>query len=184
MSQSALIILAVIFVILLTGLLLPVVRKGKRERDIQKVLKTLGCASYRDVVLVDMLDEQVYLEHIVLLPDKIALISFKRFRGNIFAGENIDYWTQVVGSKSFKFPNPFGELEPAVAALKGAMKGIDVQPYIVFTNNCEFPKGKPESVMTLAQAAVQFGEQRCETLSLSTQQSWEALGNKLKTANK
>ena len=114
---------------------------------LHSLVNKLGKASIRNVYVPDGLGEQLYLEQVILQEDKILLITIKPYRGNIFAAEQIESWTQVVGHHSYKFKNPLHQQQTDLQVLHGMFPKIAIEGWVVFAKGCRFPKGKPERVI-------------------------------------
>lgn len=119
------------------------------ERKLNKLLTNLGPESLHNVIIPDGLDGNVFVEHLILTPCEILLIGVKRYRGLIFAAENIDLWTQVVGQKSYKFENPLHQLENDVSALSAYLEKSKIHSKVLFISGSEFPKGKPDDIVSV-----------------------------------
>ncbi|MGD9385440.1 MAG: hypothetical protein PVF28_02730, partial [Thioalkalispiraceae bacterium] len=78
---------------------------------LHSLVNRLGKASLKNVYIPDDLGEMIYVEQLILRPTELLLVMIKPFRGNIFAAEQIDLWTQVVGHRSYKFANPLHQQE-------------------------------------------------------------------------
>ena len=62
---------------------------------VSRAIKRLGTASLSNVVLSDGMDGHVYVEHLVLTPTQVLVVSVRRYPGAIFAAKNMDMWAQV-----------------------------------------------------------------------------------------
>jgi hypothetical protein len=102
------------------------------------------------MIIPDGMDGNIFIEHLILTPDEILLLGVKRYRGLIFAADTIDLWTQVVGQKSYKFENPLHYLENDVLALNAYVEKSKVVSKVLFINGSEFPKGKPENIISIS----------------------------------
>lgn len=114
---------------------------------LHSLVNKLGKVSLRNVYVPDGLGDDLYIEQLILQRDKLLLVTIKPFRGNIFAAEHIDLWTQVVGHHSYKFKNPLHQLQTDLQVLHGLFPKINVDGWVVFAKGCRFPKGKPECVI-------------------------------------
>ena len=124
------------------------------ERKLKKLLNNLGCESLHNVTIPDGMDGNVYVEHLILTPFEILLISVKRYRGLIFAAKSIDMWTQVIGKKSYKFENPLHQLENDLAALNAIPEQSKIHSKVLFIKGSEFPKGKPDDIVSVEELKV------------------------------
>ena len=138
--------------ILVLGLFLQIVwiKEYIREWKLNNLLKNVGAKSLHNVSITDGMDGKIFIEHLILTPDNILLLAVKKFRGLIFAAEKIDLWTQVVGNKSYKFENPLHQLENDVSVLNAKIKNTKIVERVLFINGSEFPKGKPEDVISIS----------------------------------
>ena len=121
------------------------------EWKLNNLLKNIGIESLHNVTVADDMDGKIFIEYLILLPNKILLIGVKKYRGLIFAAEKIDLWTQVIGNKSYKFENPLRQLESAVLFLNSKIKSKKIEERVLFIKGSEFPKGKPEDVLTISE---------------------------------
>lgn len=120
-------------------------RKIYRHRQLQQLIRRLGKDQIKQSRISNGEDE-VYVEHLVLQPDGLVLLMLRPYRGNIFAAEKIEMWTQVLGHHSYKFPNPLYELERDTQLLRAMLGGVQVRGMVLFGKGSQFPKGKPERV--------------------------------------
>lgn len=125
------------------------VKEYLSERKLYRLLKNIGHESVHNVTIPDGMDGKIFIENLILTPTNILLLGVKRYRGLIFAAEKIDLWTQVIGNKSYKFENPLRQLESDALALTAKMKNSKVEEVVLFINGSEFPKGKPDNVITI-----------------------------------
>ena len=142
----------VVGLILFIGLFLQTswIKEFIGEWKLNKLLKNTGIKSLHNIVISDGMDEKIFVEHLILTPDRILLLSVKKFRGLIFAAERIDLWTQVIGNKSYKFENPLHQLESDLVVLNTIIENSKITGKVLFINGSEFPKGKPEDVISIS----------------------------------
>ena len=120
-----------------------------KEQQINRGVKRFGVAVIRNIALPDGMDGRVLIENIVLTAEGIYILPIKRYCGIIFAADSIESWTQVVGKRSYKFPNPFAELETYVMAVRNILPNVKVEGRILVTSDATFPKGKPDRVIPI-----------------------------------
>jgi len=128
---------------------LPALLKMTLRWRLHTKIKSLGSDSIQHVNLPDGLGGSLFYECIILNAHGLNIYNVARYRGNIFAADTIEVWTQVENNRSYKFPNPLLELESKKIALAAQLPGIPITPGLLLTNNVIFPKGKPESVHLL-----------------------------------
>ena len=128
------------------GLLLPTVHNGRHKRWLRGVLRRLGPECVEEVLLEDGVDGFAYIDRVVAGPDGLTAVTLVRNEGIIFGGEGIDLWTQVIGRRTHKFPNPLNQCRDNMLALQHNLPDTPVQGLVLFIGEASFPKGKPEMV--------------------------------------
>ncbi|VAW92188.1 hypothetical protein MNBD_GAMMA23-235 [hydrothermal vent metagenome] len=129
----------------------PAFKKYLKERKVNKSIQHLGSQYLKQVILPDGMGGSVFLDYLILAQNSITLIILKNFRGSIFCAENIEQWTQLIGNKSYKFPNILRQLDSDISSISSLLKGVEVTGLVVFSSDCEFPKGKPEQVKSITE---------------------------------
>ena len=119
------------------------------EWKLNYLLKNIGVKSLHNISIADGIDEKIFIDHLILMPNNILLLGVRRFRGLIFAAEKIDLWTQVLGNKSYKFNNPLHQLEYDMGVLNSKLENTKIVGKVLFIKGSEFPKGKPEAVISM-----------------------------------
>ena len=149
------IIAAVVAVIALLAILVLAkpIRNLFDQFRVNRAIKRLGTDSMSNVVLSDGMDGHVFIEHLVLTPSQVLVVTVRRYAGAIFAAQNMDMWAQVTDNGSYKFPNPLHEVETATAAVKSHLPDAAVSGIILFGRDSTFPKGKPQGVMHISEIA-------------------------------
>lgn len=150
------------------------------HRRLLQLVRRLGVANLKYVSLPDGLDGEIYIEHLILRHDRILIVTIKPFKGNLFGAEHIDQWTQVIGHRSYKFPNPLHQQQSDLQVIKGVLPKIHIDGLIVFTRGCLFPKGKPEGVMLFDELKA-FRKPALEVVPL-VQDAWDYLMKQVKPA--
>lgn len=142
----------VVALMLIIGFLLQIawIKEYVGEWKLNNLLKNTGVKSLHNISIADGIDEKIFVEHLILTSNNILLLGVKNFRGLIFAAEKIDLWTQVVGNKSYKFENPLHQLENDISILNSKLENTKISGKVLFVNGSEFPKGKPEDVISIS----------------------------------
>lgn len=167
-------IVALIFTGLVVIFQWGVIKHKLYELRLQRAIKKLGKKVLRNVVVSDGVDGVIHIEHLVLTPKFILLVYIKRFEGVIFAGDNIDSWTQVIDRGSFKFDNPLIQMDEDIMSIRALVSGSEVRGLIVFTDESEFPKGKPDRIISLSDLKKKARDKR-DLVSEELQKDWERL---------
>lgn len=129
--------------------LLPTLKSKWIDAQNYRKIKNLGTSIMSDVVVANSLDEPVYIDHLILTAKGIIVLIVMKYRGIIFASNSMQFWTQLIAKRSFKFPNPLRDLEADIAVIQGMVSECNIIGHIAFITGCEFPKGKPEQVSIL-----------------------------------
>ncbi len=141
---------------------------------LHSLVNKLGRAALRHQYVPDGLDDVIYVEQLLLRQDRLLLITIKPFRGNIFAAEQIDQWTQVIGHHSYKFPNPLHQLQSDLQALRGVIRNIQIDGMVVFAKGSQFPKGKPSNVLAY-QDLKTYAPDSTDEVKPHLQEAWNSL---------
>lgn len=175
-NMTAIIVAAVAVVLILLMVLLAKPIRNLLDRiRVSRAIRRLGTASMSNVVISDGMDGHVFIEHLVLTPDKVLVVSVRRYAGAIFAAENMDMWAQVTDGGSYKFPNPLHELESAIGAVKSHLPDAAINGIILFGRDSTFPKGKPDGVMHISEITKLPTPARDTPVSESMRQAWDRL---------
>ncbi|MBL4851061.1 MAG: NERD domain-containing protein [Gammaproteobacteria bacterium] len=140
----ALLILTLLLLALL--ILLPGLLDALRTRKRLRIFKRIADDTMHDIFVPDGLGGDVYISHLLLMSDQIAILNEKPFAGKIFGDANVDQWTQTVRQRSFRFANPLVELQSQTIAINKLLGQCCAKGYLVFSDDSEFPWGKPENV--------------------------------------
>lgn len=162
-------------IVLALWLVWPWWRCRMQVRRLERRIAALGDQHLRDVILDDGMGGQSYFEWLLLTGNGICLLNTNQSSGNIFAGDKLENWAQVQGARSYHFVNPLYALEPLTATLRYHLPGIPLQPVVLFTGDCNFPKGRPSSVLITDELPEHFS--LCN-IPLSLQRAWAQLTDK------
>lgn len=154
---------------------LPALSRQCKEWRMVRCINNTAEETLRDVFLSDGVDGVHYFPFIMLTRQAIVFFKTMQFRGIIFAADTIDYWTQVVGKRSYKFHNPMPGLEAETASIKALDKKMQVEGRVVFTSDSHFPKGKPDAVMLETDIKAYLQDRMQGEIQPSLQQSWALL---------
>ena len=170
-------IMVVLAVIVGVGVLLVVLRKPLRhwrqERQIARAVKRMGVRVMGNVRLPDGLGGEVLIEHLLLGTDAILVVNVKRFEGLIFGSEHTDEWTQVINTRSYRFPNPDDYLQLQINAVRAIVPKTAVRGVHLFAHEARFPKGKPASVLLLKELEDRVRRPKMKDVSKDLRVAWE-----------
>lgn len=157
------------------GFGLSVVKLWQRDRQYWRAMHRFSKDWLHGVVLPNSPEEDTFIEHLTSLPGGIVVVSIMDFPGAIFGASNMEYWTQVVNRRSFRFPNPLERLQTQVGLVKETTQQNDVVGHVLFADDCVFPKGIPEGVSKACDLNSAFSNWRQGVISESRQAAWRKL---------
>ena len=167
--------------ILLTALFYKRIKLWFAEYKLNHTIKKLGHDSLRDVVLECDVDGSVFIENIILTPDGIFVMALGHYKGVVFAAENIDLWTQIIGNRSYKFQNPLTKIEHESAAIQAHIPKQKIKNFVIYGAGVSFPKGKPENLYSIIQAKEKFGRHEEAQIAPDLLSAWEVIKQKVVT---
>lgn len=145
------------------------------EWKLKKLLKNSGKESMHNIVIPDGIDGNIFIENLILMPTEIIVLGVKKYRGLIFAADNIDTWTQVIGNKSYKFENPLHHIEANVVALKHIIENPEIGKKVLFIQGSDFPKGKPDYIVSIDDVKKWNRKELKENVPAALQLDWVSL---------
>ena len=149
-------------------------RRTVVRREINGAIKSVSRAVLQDIIIPDVVDGQIHLDYLLLTPKGLLVLDVKDMPGVVFAGEALDEWTMLGTRERFGFSNPLGPLRAKVASVKSVVKEVPVEGRVAFTTRASFPKGKPETVVSLPQLVEEFGLKKGTDKPLDAfQAGWE-----------
>lgn len=163
--------------IVLLGLMLQksCIKEYISEWKLNHLLKNIGVESLHNINISDGMDGNIFIENLILTKNNILLLGVKKFRGVIFAADNIDLWTQVVGNKSYKFDNPLRQLESDALVLNSKLENSKIIEKVLFIKGSEFPKGKPDNIIEIEDLKEGHKDYTAADISDALRADWELL---------
>lgn len=171
----ALLVLAVIASIIFSNK----IKRAYADWHLSRSVRKLGHAVMQNIILPDGMDGTVYIDSLILLPDEILVASVARYQGAVFASENIDIWTQVVGKRSYKFNNPLLKLEQEIAAVRAHIPDVKITGVLIFPDGVNFPKGKPDNVISVDEAKTRYGARDDQQVKTAYTEAWNKIKNRI-----
>ena len=138
-------------------------------------LNHLGFKQISNLRCPDGLGHHYIIDRLILRHDGITLLVYKRYPGKIFCAEQIDHWTQMLGSKSYRFKNPLYELDYQVKAVSACVPKVPVNGFLFFDHLTEFPKGHPERIIHLEKIPEELKHNKHDKVKSSVMSAWENL---------
>ena len=173
-------LIILIVVIAVTGIVFYKFYQNNRFR--LKTKKCIGRISYdfvHNVTLDNGVDQYAQFDYIALTQNGVVVIDVKNYSGHIFGAEKIDEWTQIINKKSYKFDNPFFDIEHKLELLKDINKDINITGLILFTDEADFPKGCPDNVISLKDLKTRFAAVKKRDVPAISLKMWEQIKNNI-----
>ncbi|MCK4586503.1 MAG: NERD domain-containing protein [Gammaproteobacteria bacterium] len=132
-------------------------QKTRHQRQIHKVLESLGTKYLHDIILPDGIEGYTYIDYLLLTPKGMIVLDINFSEGHLFGGESVDQWTQVVNNKTYKFDNPLYNNLTKCQAVQWNINNnisedarvnnnVETFGWIAFSSAGNFPKGIPNHV--------------------------------------
>lgn len=125
----------------------PSLKEGARRRRLDRILSRFGPEWVSGVVLEDGMDGLVHIDRVVAGPGGLTVVTLVPHEGIIFGADEIEQWTQVVGRRTMKFPNPITLTREGIVAVQYHLPDAPVRGVALFTGESTFPKGKPATAL-------------------------------------
>ena len=126
-------LITVITIILFTLLLKILPSKGTiGEKRVAHILKKLPEDKYKVInnFLIPNNGHTTQIDHIVISIYGIFVIETKTYKGQIYGGENSEYWTQNIYGNKYQFRNPIHQNYGHIKAIKNILSEYPSIPYI------------------------------------------------------
>ncbi len=159
-------------------LVLPLLRRYLIQRRTERCIASSGLERMRNILLDDGMGGLAYFEWLLMTPHDIRVLITSPRNGIIFAGDRMDTWAQVVGKRTIRFSNPLYGMEGLLSCLRYHSPRVTTEGKILFMGNCSFPKGRPDSVVTLEDLEKEQGDGVREAALPVVEQAWKALQEK------
>jgi hypothetical protein len=127
-------------------------RKRKRSRysrKLERSLQSIKKQEAKSIIIPDGLGGVIEIERLILIEQGLLIIETYPMSGHLFGADHIDQWTQIIDGRSFKFTNPLHHLNNVKQAIQQLAPKVPIHIRVIFTEDSNFPKGKPDSVSTL-----------------------------------
>ena len=132
--------------------------KDRYLRKVNRMVRKISSDYFKDISLDLGGDQYAFFDYLLLSQQGIVALEIKNFSGHIYGAHGINEWTQIIERKSYKFSNPFFDLEQKIDLLKQVVPDQEINGIIIFTEQADFPKGRPDNVMRVSECLGQFGK--------------------------
>ena len=176
-----------IFMFLSAVKLLPHLRGKTGEELVGQALERCSPYVLHDILIADGKGGMTQLEHVLLTAKGLLVVETNHNGGMIYGNPRDRHWTQRLGRSSRRFINPLRQNQLQVKALQALNLGVPVSGRVVFTDQAQFPKGRPIGVSQINGLRDDLAEQRLGKPGTSHRGAWfqlERLSRAVKPARK
>lgn len=145
------------------------------------LVKRISSDFLENIYLKDTLGDVKCYDYLLLTPQGVVVLDVKDYEGYLFGAELIDQWTQMIGHKSYKFPNPLYQNAERVQAIRDMFPDIQVRGCVLFTQSGQFPKGIPDGVCTMHTIYDEFKQRKSEKVPTSLSENWALIRNEVQS---
>ncbi|MCC6915193.1 MAG: NERD domain-containing protein [Rhodospirillaceae bacterium] len=156
----------------------PELRGWIGERRVRQIIKDAGFPSLHDVYASDGEGIPTQIDHLIKLPDGIAVVETKNFSGSIYGRSHDKTWTSVMGPYRRKFQNPLRQNYRHIATLRALYPDATFIELVCFVGG-RFPRGLPDYRVTtgrlLSMALNSLGRLDPNVERNATDDAWSSL---------
>ena len=175
-NDHALVVASLLLVsIIILYLSRKVIKRGWLNIKIRYRLNHLGVKHLSNVQWPDGLGSYFTIDRLILRPDGITVLMYKKYPGKIFCADDIDDWTQMLGQKSYKFKNPLYDLDYQINVIKRFVPDVPVNGFLFFDHTAEFPKGHPDRVIHYKKIPETLQRHRKNKIEDNVMSAWDKL---------
>ena len=162
--------------------------KTRHQRQIHKVLESIGAKYLHDIILPDGIEGYTHIDYLLLAPNGVVVLDINFSEGHLFGGESIDQWTQVVNNKTYKFNNPLYNNQTKCQAVmwnveNSLPENVNVDDswetygWVAFSSAGNFPKGSPNHVSMIKDLKSAFDQELnfSAPINESSREIWDKL---------
>jgi hypothetical protein len=142
---------AILLLLLLSAYIVAIImRKRRQQRQrLKGLLAPVSREEVRAIIIPDGIGGMIEIDRLILTDHGLLILETYPMSGHLFGSDHIEQWTQIIDGRSFKFTNPLHHLNNVKQAIKVLAPKVPVFVRVIFTEDSNFPKGKPEVVSTL-----------------------------------
>ena len=120
------------------------------QQRINRALDAIAHDRLDDIFLSDGMGGYIHIDSLLLTNRGLIVVDIKNVAGKLFGAEKMDEWVVMDGKRRHGFRNPLGDLHDRVATVKSHAHDVNVEGYVVFTDEGEFTKGIPAETVMLS----------------------------------
>lgn len=131
-------------------------RAGMQQR-IRRALKRISHDLLEDIHLPDGMGGHIHVDVLLLTNRGFVVLDVKDIPGTLFGADKMAEWVVMNGHRRHTFRNPLPGLHDRLAILRGHVRDIRTEGYLVFTDHGRFTKGKPPETLMLHELVETIG---------------------------
>jgi hypothetical protein len=120
--------------------------KRRHRSSLAEALAAIALDRIENVLVPDGMGGEIHIEHLLLTAAGILVIDIRRYEGTVFASDLMDPWTVMGPGGRSAFANPLNSLYDRIAAVRQLSRDLEVTGFVVFPEQADFSKGRPDSV--------------------------------------
>ena len=123
------------------------IRRRSVSNPLTDLIKEISIESLSDIVLLDDMDGEIHIEHLLLTIRGLVILDVKTSAGTVFGGNQMDEWTILTGQERISIQNPQEALYNRITALRLLVRDIPILGHILFIQGADFSRGRPGDVI-------------------------------------
>lgn len=152
------------------------------EALVGQALNKISDDVLHDIIIPDGKGGLTQLDHVLLTADGLLVVETKNYSGLIFGMPSDRQWTQKLGRSTHRFLNPLWQNELHIKAVQALKLGVPVFGRVVYTDQSNFPQGRPTGVSQLRTLQDDLSNQQSAGLPSTTYRAaWEKLKQQSRT---
>lgn len=155
LQTASLVFVAALAVVI--GVALFLRRRRSMKARIERVLNRISHDRMQDFYLPDGMGGHIHFDELLLTHRGFVVLDIKDVPGTLFGSDKMEEWVVMTGRSRHTFRNPLGGLHDRLAVIRGLMRNINTEGYLVFTERGEFTKGMPSETVMLEELAQKLG---------------------------
>lgn len=123
------------------------IRRRSVSNPLTGLIKEISIESLSDIVLLDDMDGEIHIEHLLLTIRGLVILDVKTSAGTVFGGNQMDEWTILTGQERISIQNPQEALYNRITALRLLVRDIPILGHVLFIQGADFSRGRPDDVI-------------------------------------
>lgn len=131
--------------------------RANMQQRIRRALKKISHDLLEDIHLPDGMGGHIHVDVLLLTNRGFIVLDVKDVPGTLFGADKMAEWVVMNGHRRHTFRNPLPGLHDRLAVLRGLVRDVQSEGYLVFTEHGKFTKGKPSETVMLNELVETLG---------------------------